>query len=40
MKCNADFDLNLKNLQRFYVNTFCDGIRVNCPNLEQDLVPF
>ena len=34
-ECNADFELNLKSLKRFHVNTLSDGIRLNTPNLSE-----
>ena len=36
VECNADFELNLKSLKRFHVNTLSDGIVLdNCPNLSE-----
>ena len=35
MKCKAGFELNLSNLKTLYVNTLCDDVRLNCPNLSH-----
>lgn len=34
-KCKAGFELNLNSLKILYVNTLCNGIALNCPNLSE-----